>query len=353
MSHKIQKTNNWLYSPVFDSLFILLPPFAVLLVVLLLPVQYKQSAEMPVVGWVVLILFIDVAHVYSTLFTTYLDKTRFSRHRQLFLLIPVVCYVAGVVLHLMGGMFFWRAIAYLAVFHFIRQQYGFMRLYGRQQQQNYWENVIDTIAIYAATLYPLLYWHLSPGRNFNWFVAGDFFLFSSATLKGIALVAYLIVIAAYCIKEARNSFQTKAFNLPKNILVGGTFISWYCGIVLFNGDIAFTALNVVAHGIPYMALIWAMTRKPIAQLNAGMPHKHSAHTYNILVFIGTLLLFSYLEEGLWDGMVWRDHPQVFSWFMSLPVVHNNIALSLLIPLLSLPQTTHYVLDGFIWRKKYA
>ena len=28
-----------------------------------------------------------------------------------------------------------------------------------------------------------------------------------------------------------------------------------------------------------------------------------------------------------------------------------VALSALVPLLSLPQTTHYALDGFIWRKR--
>ena len=353
MSNSKPTTGNWLYSPAFDSLFILFPPFAALIAVILMPARYRQTADMPVMGWVIFILLIDVAHVYSTLYNTYFDRQRFSRYKSLYLGIPVFCYCAGVCLHLLGGMVFWRMLAYLAVFHFIRQQYGFVRLYSRKEQQAYWAGMVDTIAIYSATLYPLLYWHFTPGRNFNWFVAGDFGQFTSSVIKELALVAYLIIIAAYLVKEAIIAAKTRHINIPKNLVIIGTTVSWYCGIVLFNGDMAFTALNVVAHGIPYMALVWAMTRKPASTGSPQAVQKSLFNKYNILVFLGSLFLFSYIEEGLWDGMVWREHTGIFHWFTTLPIIENHWALSFLVPLLSLPQSTHYVLDGFIWRRKYA
>ena len=52
---------------------------------------------------------------------------------------------------------FWRALAYLAVFHFIRQQYGWVMLYrvrgGERGRAGRW---LDGATVYAATLYPLI-----------------------------------------------------------------------------------------------------------------------------------------------------------------------------------------------------
>jgi len=96
------------------------------------------------------------------------------RQRVLFLAVPLFCYLAGVLMHSLDGLWFWRGLAYLAVFHFVRQQYGFMRIYSHNESPPYWSKVVDTVTIYAATLYPILWWHLTPDRNFNWFVDGDF-----------------------------------------------------------------------------------------------------------------------------------------------------------------------------------
>lgn len=352
----------WIKNAGYDSLFILLPPFLVLAVVWLLPAQFKHTDAMPVMGWVILVLFVDVAHVYSTLYNTYFDKARFLRRKKLFILVPIVCYFVGFLLHLAGAMVFWRALAYVAVFHFIRQQYGFMRLYARNEAKNSLSSRIDTIVIYAATIYPLIYWHCTPGRNFNWFIPNDFFILPAGWVRSAAGSIYIVILAAWILKEARSFITTRKLNLPKNLLIAGTVISWYAGIVYFNGDMAFTMLNVVSHGIPYMALVWyginkvnaVNTANPgsVTQVNSH-PRPLSRHWYGLLVFLGSLFLLAYLEEGLWDGFVWQEHRHVFAPFTWLPPVSSDLLLAILAPLLSLPQSAHYVLDGFIWRKRYA
>lgn len=341
----------WINTAGFDSLYILLPPFLSLLIVFLLPDQYKTTAAMPVAAWVALVLLVDVSHVYSTLFRTYFNKERFRQRRFLFTVIPVACYIAGVLVYAVNGLLFWRLLAYLAVYHFIRQQYGFMRLYSRTETASSWMKIIDVITVYAATIYPVIFWHLSPGRNFNWFVDGDFITGESARLLSGCTVIYWLIIAAYFLKEIVFVLRYRYLNQPRNLLIAGTVISWYAGIVYFNGDLAFTLLNVVSHGIPYMALIWVMTRreqniKPQTGINPLL-----LRTYGVAVFIGIMVVLAYFEEGLWDGLVWKEHGSVFSVFHVLPQVNNNVWLTLLVPLLSLPQTTHYVLDGFIWRRK--
>jgi hypothetical protein len=351
LSHSTQP---WIRSARFDGAFILLPPFLALLVVLALPAQFRTTSHMPLWGWVILVVLIDVAHVYSTLFRTYFDPVRRRQFRLLLWLVPLACYAAGVALHYAGSLLFWRVLAYLAVFHFIRQQYGFLRLYSRHEAPTASARTLDTLLIYYATLYPLLYWHLSPPRNFNWFIDGDFVQHDFPLGRLVASVLYVGLIGTYLLKETQMWRRTRTFNLPRNLLMAGTLVSWYFGIVQFNGDLAFTLLNVVAHGIPYLALVWT-TSQPSSTAHPGARAGYWwSGRYGWLLFLGVLFGLAYAEEGFWDGLVWREHSTVFHWFQNLPSVASApLLLTLLVPLLALPQMTHYVLDGFIWRRAKA
>lgn len=308
---------------------------------------------MPVMYWLILIVFIDVAHVYSTLYRTYFNPLEYRKKQSLLISIPVLCYVTGVIFYNINELLFWRILAYLAVFHFIRQQYGFMRLYSRFEQKTRISSKIDVITIYSLTIYPILYWHLNPDRNFNWFIEGDFMLYQSQWLSNFCTLIYLFVLGTYIIKEINHFRRSGDINLPRNCLVLGTALSWYFGIVYYNGDLAFTTLNVISHGIPYMALIWFFEKKKYKQdeVAASRFLSVSFGKYGIVFFILLLCGFAYIEEGLWDGLVWKEHSALFSPFSSLPHVEEKNLLSLLVPLLALPQATHYVLDGFIWRKE--
>jgi hypothetical protein len=59
--------------------------------------------------------------------------------------------------------------------------------------------------------------------------------------------------------------------------------------------------------------------------------------------------FAYFEEGIWDALVWRDHGMFYGWLSWVPKLTEPAVLSVVVPLLALPQATHYVLDGFIWK----
>ena len=343
----------WLHSIKVDSLFILSPPFIALLIVILFPAQFQTSSQINPLFWLILIVFIDVAHVYSTLYRTYFNPDEYKQG-SLLVVVPLLCYITGVLLHSIDAILFWRILTYLAVFHFIRQQYGFMRLYSRKETATRFGIVLDKITIYSATIYPITYWHLEGKRNFNWLIENDFIAISAPNwLLPAALVTYLLIIVTYTVKELIVFIKTRHFNLPRNVFIVGTLLSWYFGIVYFNGDLAFTTLNVISHGIPYMALIWIMEKKKHAKTNteSGFFLKAALGTYGPLLFVGSLILLAYFEEGLWDGLVWREHGSIFQIFDKLPKIENPQLLTLIIPLLALPQATHYVLDGFIWRSK--
>ena len=60
-------------------------------------------------------------------------------------------------------------------------------------------------------------------------------------------------------------------------------------------------------------------------------------------------MLAFIEEGLWDGLVWREHLRVFPGFAWLPQIGTDAVLAMVVPLLAVPQLTHYVIDSIIWR----
>jgi len=350
------KKQAWIYSAKLDGIFILAPAFAVSAIAIIFRDYFTANHTTGLWAWAFLVIGIDVAHVYSTLYRTYFDSNEFKARQVLYITIPLLGWLAFVMLYSVGPMVFWRVLAYLAVFHFIRQQYGFMMIYGRKERNMpRWFKTIDKTIIYTSTIYPLIYWHTKLPRDFNWFIEGDFMSLPFPIIGTIAGWFYLAIIIAYVSKEIYLTRQS-GFNLPRNLLLAGTMASWYIGIVLLNSDLIFTFTNIIAHGIPYMALIWIYSRNQAATHKSKKYLKYFTwekffSIQMLPVFIGVLILFAYIEEGLWDGLVWREHGAIFGAFNIFPAVGEKELLALLIPLLALPQITHYLLDAFIWRLK--
>jgi hypothetical protein len=335
------RRSNWIGEPWQDVLGILLPPFAALLLVACV----NPMAEVDPLWWLFLIVFVDVAHVYSTLFRAYWARESRQKFGEKLWVIPLVCLVIGVMLHMWSPLWFWRLLAYAAVWHFVRQQYGFLRLYERNEVHLNWRRRLSALTIYTATVYPLLFWHLSGDRQFHWMVDGDFMSMKTASpfVLEVFRWLYFTVIAVYVTTEIRYALTKQLVNWPKNLFVFGTVISWYFGIIFFNGDMAFTALNVISHGVPYLMLVW---------LSDGARIIKGRQTWQgVIFFLGIVILLAWSEEALWDSLVWRDHAVFFKWLYPEQPIGDRTWLNLIVPLLALPQLVHYVLDGFIWRRK--
>jgi len=335
-------TSLWLFSPRVD-LFAFLGSAVISLLALWLGARLGVLDDnSPDWIWIPFVLLLDVAHVYATAFRVYFDTDELKRRPLLYSVVPLVGFATGVMLYSSGELFFWRALAYLAVFHFVRQQYGWVALYrARLGEHGLWSKWIDSFAIYAATIYPLVYWHAHLPRRFWWFMENDF---CSIPLV-FARVLWPVYISALLLYALRSLYQLIVhgkMNPGRDLVVFTTALCWYLGMVAFNSDYALTVTNVVIHGVPYMVLVyWYSSQR----------REHVARSYRILargplVFLSTLWLMAYLEEMLWDRGVWHDHGWLFGSAWDLHTIKVWF-----VPLLALPQLTHYVLDGFIWRRK--
>lgn len=334
----------WLFGRRTDLAVFGGPALAAALLVVLGRALGDGGGETPPGLWLAAVLGVDVAHVWSTVSRTYADPLERARRWRLYGLAPVAVYGAGVALHALGGAaLFWRVLAYAAVFHFVRQQYGWMALYRRRSGEQ-GGRFLDLAAIYLATLGPLVWWHARPPRAFHWFVPGDFALGLPPRWGDAALALEAAVLALYAARAVQEAGRGQPIPWGKHLLVSTTAACWAVGIVVFDADDVFTATNVLIHGVPYLALIWR---------DGEVRHRGRAGRVGALFRAGwpaayaVLVALALAEEGLWDGLVWHDHPQFFgAWNAAL----GPGALAWVVPLLAVPQGVHYLLDGFIWKR---
>ncbi len=304
------------------------------------------GADTPPWAWLFLVLGVDVSHVWSTLYRVYLDGAELRRRPFLYAAAPAAAYGLGVLAHQVSADFFWRALAYVAVWHFVRQQVGWMVLYGRRAKSPEWELRLDRLAVYAATLGPVVWWHANLPRPFWWFKEGDFVGGLPPWTGTAALAVHGAVLLAWLGVAAARRARGVPLHVGKLLLLLATWLAWFGGIVWARSDFAFTVMNVVLHGVPYLALVYRYARGREAE--GGYGALRALVRAGVPGFLGVLLALAYLEELAWDRLVWRERPQFFG---ESAVDLGAVALSLVVPLLSLPQTTHYLLDGFVWRTR--
>jgi hypothetical protein len=343
------KPRPWLVSARFDLAFFVGPGLASIAILWLSPAELVARDDLPVWLWLLLIPLVDVSHVYASLYRTYFDGAELGRRPALYAAVPAAVFVVGTITYAADARLFWTLLAYTAVWHFVRQQYGFLALYRRRGGEAPGpDGRIDALLLYASMLYPLVYWHTHLPRKFVWFVEGDFLPVRLAWLSTVAGWAYAAIAVAYLGKEARRWSGGEPFAVGKNLLLLSTAVTWYVGIVAYDSDYSFTVTNVVPHGIPYAALVWIVCRRKWAGARSGWLPWICRPRW-VGAFVGILVVFALAEEGLWDLLVWGDHPTVFGGRNQLATIDDSLVLPFVVALLALPQATHYVLDGFIWK----
>ncbi len=351
------KRRNWLISGPTD-LLILFAPVWVLWIIFFSDAPYFQSVELPLWAWAIFILGIDVSHVWSSLFRTYLEKDELKTHRTLLILTPIFALALSIIIMSFSMQWFWRVMAYIAVFHFIKQQYGFVALYKLKSGEKRKQIISDKVIIYIATLYPLIFWHLNSTATFNWFVSDDFFplhkLFgdpsSMISFFQIVNVLYWGTIGFWLFLEIKAYRNKRSVSIGKIIWVVTTAINWWFGIVYFNSDVIFSISNVVAHGIPYIALIYYYKLKKEEVVQQQPPRINKKVKWLFILFI-TIILAALTEEYFWDMLIYREHSSFFESIhpYNWEQLANEWWIIFAIALLALPQQIHYVIDGFIWK----
>lgn len=357
----------WLVSPAYDLTWFLAPALLTAAAALALP----SDATLGLVGWLVLVVLIDVAHTWATLYRTWLDPVTRAERAGLLWGTPLAAFAGAACVYAVATEWFWTAMAYVAVFHFVRQQQGFAALYRARAGVPFGslEARVEHYTVAMLCVFPVIWWHAHLPRAFAWFTATDFVPLPTWVVPPAAAIT-AVLFATWLVLRARAVRTTRTRHVGRDLWVLSTGATWFTGIVLTNGDAAFTLANVVAHGVPYFALVHHVGRRQWAEaLAAGRSGDAGAAGGQVdararsddpcdrpcgplsagwftpaalAAFLAIPMGSALLEELAWDGLVWREH-------LFAPAELPAWIAAIAVPLLATPQLTHYLLDGFIWK----
>ncbi len=332
----------FLRSPAFDLGWFVLPGLlAALLGVAIGLTSPEPPTHDSLLLWISGVLLVDVAHVYASLYRTYLDPLARRLHRKRLIAAPLLCLWIGFLLHLESPLLFWGVLAYTAIFHFIKQHLGFALIYVRAGGESRRDRQLTSLAIWTGTLAPVLWWHAHLPRQFAWFMPGDLLTGLPSWLGTLALWLELPIWLVFLVRRVDLVRRGRA-NPMVPLLALVPALCWHLGIVVFDDDRIFTITNVFLHGVPYMALVWISGGRE--RVAAALPR--AAPLLLLAGFYGLLLALACAEEALWDRLIWHEHPQLFG---ASDGELYPLLTAALVALLAVPQATHYLLDRWIWR----
>lgn len=305
--------------------------------------------------WAYLLCFVafDVAHVWGTAYIAWLDGENLRKRPALYTLSVPLSFVVAFALHHHSPALFWMAISYFAIFHFAKQQYGFIAIYkARMQERAALDYHLDKLALWTGALGPVLMWHATPHGQFDWFDDQADFLFHLPPSITPAIGVFMgVVFVLWCARQLHRLVVHHEVNVGKCGWMIASWVSWFIGIRMTEHLLISAAFLNFFHGLPFLALVWWRINRKYQGLRV-VPRRSRfvawvAQRRHILAFYGLCLALALVEETLWDGMVWQEYlPGLTGWTFQAP---GALALSFWVALLSTPQIAHYVLDAFIWK----
>eukprot|EP01065_Artemidia_motanka_P021669 TRINITY_DN25907_c0_g1_i1.p1 TRINITY_DN25907_c0_g1~~TRINITY_DN25907_c0_g1_i1.p1 ORF type:complete len:372 (+),score=119.57 TRINITY_DN25907_c0_g1_i1:78-1193(+) len=311
--------------------------------------RYVPSDELPLWGYCIVVVFCDVGHVWTTIFRCYLDSIENRRRWVLYNLGPPLVFAATFVLHyFVSEAVCWTVIGYLAIFHFVRQQWGFLCLY-RARAKDVEDARVDRVVHWAGVAGPVLLWHSDPSRGFDWFMREDSLpLRLPHSAQPFILAGWAAVLCGYCVRQLQLLRQGKC-NAGKSLTMSYCWFTWAMGVLFPHKLIAVFFLNMFHAAPSYMITYYVCRNRWRDEKAPGLGERFIQWAVDPapgrwVWYLMFFVVIASVEEVLWEALVWRDYfPEAFNFDL------NPLGRSFCTALLVLPQTAHYFLDAFIWK----
>ena len=355
-----KRAQNWVLDPVQDTVLIIAAPLLVLALALVAfrTLPAGDATSLIIVSHVVL----TVAHHLPTFIRIYGDVELFRRYRWSFLLAPLIplAFSAGMLTYINYRglpvehfLYLYIMLALWDPWHFLRQHYGFMRIYDRANEAP--RSLAARMDLTLCSVW-FVYIMLASGA----WLAGTFQdLYATAHLPIILAVApgaiawttlvmrdiALLVSAAYVVYLAWCWQRGYVISLAKLALIVVTFgvmylmyapNAWMHSLAPeWTFKVGFAALGIV-HMTQYLAIVWRYNRR-LGQ----MPGRARAGVFARLhARGGWVVAICYVLACLAYGEL-------------VTTMHDNrLLMSVLLAIGFTSTLMHYYFDGFIWKLRH-
>jgi hypothetical protein len=275
--------------------------------------------------------YMAIGHHVPTLLRAYGDPDEFSRNRFQFVTVPLCVAPLVLVLALADArlltlIFIWDQ------FHFIRQHYGFMRIYNvkagaRSDADSHLDQWLCFSFFIAILAHSDFYGYMYADSFYNLGIG-----FSSWLVEGFETGSLAVAIVVGVIYLARLQSRI-AHGLPvawlKLVLFATSFGVWYYAYVVLSDGFLSYAISSLFHCLQYDAFAWFYNR---AKARSLTPSRGNA-----------LFRVIHQRRNLWLYVAVILGYGLFSTFGRDVSIVGILALNTTTGLL------HYYFDSFIWR----
>jgi hypothetical protein len=284
--------------------------------------------------WFAVMVAIDKAHIWSTVFRSYLDKEVRQRHPLLLYLGPLLFVLLGVAIECtLGVKTLVRLFLYYQMYHVMRQQYGWIAQVARRARPrgSRIDLAWDKALVYAFVVVPFAWAHVSPQGSMGGleFASRPLLAHALAALFAICLVGYI------GLQATRLLIHHETVSISELLVAGTTAFVW--GGMMVSGMLLgpspyWLFVSLTYHAVPYIgAALW--TAKDRQSESVVWRHRFAVPS-----FLFVLLLWGYFWQQVQDGLLHVPAQSVGALHITLT------ALAVAVP------TMHYAIDGVIWKR---
>lgn len=261
--------------------------------------------------------FIDTGHVYTTYIESLFDKEEIVKTEVWGSI--TLAIVLNSLIWIFLKQYFFMYIFYFTIFHHFRQGLGISLLLGPKFN-------IKNI-YYFLTIIPFILYHfLTPKQNAFNIDTKLYYPFQISNILDDYINLITLVFVLFMAFFLIWSFLYKKYSNSVLYVIFYSFLYVYAFIYKRDPILAFSTL-VIAHGIPYVFLMADRIK-----ITHGVKYvqKYSLSLCFLFVILGGTI--EYFDEEL---------------VKELPVIIKNNYF----PILFIPTIAHFILDGFIWKKR--
>ena len=360
-SAQVRPAQNWILNPLQDSLFIIAAPLLALGFALV-SFSWLGAAAATAAILVTHVVF-TVAHHLPTFIRVYGDVELFRRYRWSFLLAPVVpfAFALGALawinahdLPLETFLYLYIMLALWDPWHFLRQHYGFMRIYDRHNAAPRKLAARMDLALCVSWFVFIMLasgeWLAGMLEDLNGRVQVPLAtMLPFGVLSGLTVLARdiaMLVTVGYVVYLFVCWRRGWFVSLPKIALAAITFAvmylayapnAWMASIQPeWSFKVGFAAIGIV-HMTQYLAIVWRYNRG----LARSEPRSRAGWFRGI-----------HARGGLWMAAAYVI--VCLAYGSGLTQVHDNRWLMSALLAVGFTSTLlHYYFDGFIWKVRHA
>lgn len=316
-----------------DFLFLTLPG----LVAIALSIFLREQPQWAFRGLVVYLVYtwIDTGHVYTTMWRTYFRRQELSAARLVYIATPILFFSLFAAWAWFAWPGLWGVVVYGTLFHNIRQLWGFLKWYQKLEGRS---DAASSFFFHALVLLPVAAYHFNPQRapGYYYFNQGEVMHWPQPDLYILCVGLYAATLLVWMLHEIQ--LWRAGSKEPGRLLGLVTAMILYGYGPLFGRSFGEVILPLIAsHGIAYMAVMGQTTDR------LGHTRWKGFGTL-MLVMVGTAFVFGFVESGMQGyfngserGYLERPH----DWGLA---VATGLWLG--------PLYSHYLFDGFLWRKAH-